>query len=97
MEERFISAHGFSPWLVGSIISGPVVKQNILAEGHSEAEILTSWYLRNRKKQWDLKQDTAPKDRLPVTYFLQLGSTPKGFHHLSVVPSNYSSISGLIH
>jgi hypothetical protein len=29
--ERFILAHGFSTWPLGSIFSGPVVRQSIMA------------------------------------------------------------------
>jgi hypothetical protein len=30
-EQRVILAHGFSPWLTGSIVFKPVVRQNIIA------------------------------------------------------------------
>jgi hypothetical protein len=32
-KKRFILAHGFSPWLAGSIVFGPVVNQEIMVEG----------------------------------------------------------------
>lgn len=44
-----------------------------------------------------LAQGIVPKDMLPVTCFYQVGFTSESLHHLSVKPSNYKSISGLIH
>jgi hypothetical protein len=47
-----------------------------------------------RKRQG---KDTSSKVMLPVTYFFQLGPTSDSFHHLSIMLSNYKSISVLIH
>jgi hypothetical protein len=33
---------GFSPWLVGSAVLGPVVRQNIMVETLGSAKLLTS-------------------------------------------------------
>jgi hypothetical protein len=47
------------------------------------------------KDRTKLRTRYMPRDIIPVTYFLQLGPAFETFHHLSIVPPNYESISGL--
>jgi hypothetical protein len=46
---------------------------------------------RERRRHW--KQDASFKGMALVTYFLQLSPS----FYLSIMPSNYESINGLIH
>jgi hypothetical protein len=60
LEERFILPHsfrGFSPWPAGSIVSGFVIKQNILAEGHGAAKLLSACWPGSRDRESDKGQD----------------------------------------
>jgi hypothetical protein len=44
-------AHGFSPWLFGSIAFGTVVRQKIMAEIGGRGSLLTSQWLGRKKRE----------------------------------------------
>jgi hypothetical protein len=53
-----------------------------MAQAHGEAELLISqWVWRDR--EWGLEQAVTPKNKPPVSYFLQLG--PRSFHHFTIM------------
>jgi hypothetical protein len=51
---------------------------------------------RSQGSQEEALNKIAPKDRPPVTYSLQLGSTQEKFPPAPNMPSNYEFINGLI-
>jgi hypothetical protein len=75
-EKGFILAHGSSPWSADSRVSGPVVRQSILADRiwwHRAAQLM-----RAREKERERKgSGTRQASRaLPLkAYLLQLGHT----------------------
>jgi hypothetical protein len=64
----------FSLWSLSPIISGPVVRYNILAEDHGREKLVTSWQPRSRESK---QRRTALKCTPPIAH-----STPS-----NLVPS----------
>jgi hypothetical protein len=70
-EERFILADGFmgfSQWSASSIVSGSVVKLNIMVVEMCKGDYSPHY---SQEAGGRAGQNTVPKDVLPVTYFLQ--------------------------
>lgn len=51
---------------------------------------------REREEERVLRQDVAPMDMLPVTYFLQLDSTSELFLHCPMLPARYEHLGEVI-
>jgi hypothetical protein len=82
-----ILANGFSPQLADAIVSGSVVRQNIVAKGHEVRAQLLSFLMAARKQTekgaWDKLQ--SPRT-CPGVYFLQLGPISGSLYHLPKMP-----------
>jgi hypothetical protein len=51
---------GFSSWLLGSIASGPVMRQNIMEGVYGGAKLLTSWWLGSKETQEGVEDKRYP-------------------------------------
>jgi hypothetical protein len=80
--------------LTDSDVSRPVVKQLIMMEGHSGAELLTSWQPESRKRDGRARDKVPFNGLLPVTYFLKPGHNSYCF---PIMTSDYEPINVLIH
>jgi hypothetical protein len=61
-EESFILVHSFSnisPWSVALLAFGSMVRQNIMAEGHHRANLLTSW--QSESRDWEREEGLGDK------------------------------------
>jgi hypothetical protein len=95
-EEGSILAHGFSPWSLSSIVSGP--GQNISCQEACWARVgtklLNSRKQRDRGRNW--VQGTPFKGLHTVTFSSNKAPSLPSFLHLQML-SNYEFINGLIH
>jgi hypothetical protein len=96
-EERFFfgpQLQRFQSLIIGSVVSGPVVTQNIMVGVCGRAKLLTLLYRkqreRMRKRGWGIQEKT-PSDLSPIRpYLLKFPSS-------SNIPLIYEPINGLIH